>query len=123
VLTSVLGSEAQLINGASTEAAGVITESTFAMLSGITIAFFYSWRVALVALACSPFMMAGGALEAKSYTGNDKRNEEVFKNANLLAGDAIINYRTVASFAHDERIVQRYNEYLDGPTKSGKRFG
>ena len=32
--------------------------------------------------------------------------------ANLLAGDAINNYRTVASFANEEAIVKKYEEMI-----------
>lgn len=35
----------------------------------------------------------------------------------MLAGDAILNYKTVASFAHDEIIVSEYEKYLEGPLK------
>lgn len=35
--------------------------------------------------------------------------------ANLLAGDAIMNYRTVASFAHEEKILDDYKILLEGP--------
>jgi len=30
-----------------------------------------------------------------------------------------VNYRTVASFAHDERIVKRFDSYLEEPTRKG----
>jgi len=119
VLTGVLASEAQTLNGASTEGTAVMIESFCAMICGIVIGFIYSWRVALVALACSPFMMLGGAINAKFQAGMDSGSEEQYKSANLLAGDAIMNYRTVASFAHDERIVARYNEHLEDPTAKG----
>ena len=42
-----------------------------------------------------------------------------FKEANLLAGDTISNYRTVASFAYNDKIVSRYSEYLDRPYRNG----
>ena len=32
--------------------------------------------------------------------------------ANLLTGDAINNYRTVASFANEEAIVKKYEEMI-----------
>ena len=35
--------------------------------------------------------------------------------ANLLAGDAIINYRTVASFAQEDKIVSDYQLLLEAP--------
>ncbi len=37
----------------------------------------------------------------------------------MLAGDSIINYRTVASFAHDEIIISEYDNYLEGPLSRG----
>jgi ATP-binding cassette subfamily B (MDR/TAP) protein 1 len=55
VLTSVLASEAQVLNGASTEGVAVIVESTFALICGIVLGFNFSWRLSLVALACTPF--------------------------------------------------------------------
>lgn len=42
-----------------------------------------------------------------------------YKDANLLVGDTITNYRTVASFAHNELILQRYQDYLLIPYQKG----
>jgi ABC-type transport system involved in Fe-S cluster assembly fused permease/ATPase subunit len=39
------------------------------------------------------------------------------KEATLLAGDSIINYRTVASFANEDQIVASYARLLDEPVK------
>ncbi len=39
------------------------------------------------------------------------------KDANLLAGDAIINYRTVASFANEDQILKDYDRMLEGPVQ------
>lgn len=85
------------------------------LIVGITLGFIFSWRLALVALGCTPLMMVGGALEGKMAAGFDQSSAEDYKEANLLAGDAIINYRTVASFATDEEIVKSYDRYLDAP--------
>jgi len=105
VLNTVLANDIQALNGASTEGLAVLMESTFALLAGIAIGFFFSWRIALVALACAPFMMAGGAINAKMQAGMDEQSEEQYKVANLLAGDSIMNYRTIASFGSDESLV------------------
>jgi hypothetical protein len=37
------------------------------------------------------------------------------KDATLLAGDSIINYRTVASFANEDLIVSDFASLLDEP--------
>jgi ABC-type multidrug transport system fused ATPase/permease subunit len=77
----------------------------FALVCGIAIGFSYSWKVSLVCLGCTPFMMLGGFINAKFQGGLSNIDEASNKDANLLAGDAIANYRTVASFAHDEVII------------------
>lgn len=41
--------------------------------------------------------------------------EVALKDANLLAGDSIMNYRTVASFANEGQILRDYERHLEGP--------
>lgn len=65
ILTSVLASEVQKLNGASTEGLAIIVESTFALICGLVLGFIFSWRLSLVALACVPFMMFGGIMNSK----------------------------------------------------------
>ncbi len=91
-------------------------ESFFAIVCGIALGFSFSWRVSLVALGCVPFMVAGGSVNAKFQAGMSDYDESSYKDANLLAGDAILNYRTVASFGHDYIIVKEYERYIDFPT-------
>jgi ABC-type multidrug transport system fused ATPase/permease subunit len=119
VITSVLASEVQTLNGASTEGLAVIVETVFALSCGIVLGFIFTWKLSLVALGCIPFMVLGGAINAKFQAGFTNSDEDAYKDANLLAGDSIINYRTVASFAHDEIIIEEYDKYLEGPLKRG----
>lgn len=65
VLSSILASDVQTLNGVSTEALSVMAESTFAMLGGVILAFIFSWKVALVALAITPFMIIGSVIATK----------------------------------------------------------
>ena len=65
VLTSILASDVQTLNGASTEGVAVILESTFALCVGIALGFSFNWKLSLVALGCVPFMMLGGSVNAK----------------------------------------------------------
>lgn len=118
ILNSVLASDVQALNGASTEGAAVILESTFAMIVGIIIGFSYNWKISLVALGCTPFMIAGGAINSKFQTGYSEIDDDAYKDANLLAGDSILNYRTVASLANDDMIVKEYDQMIEGPIKT-----
>jgi ABC-type transport system involved in Fe-S cluster assembly fused permease/ATPase subunit len=62
-------------------------------------------------------MALTGYMGAKRTSGLGNNIEESQSAANLLAGDAILNYRTVISFAHDEKIVQDYLSLLIAPQK------
>jgi ATP-binding cassette, subfamily B (MDR/TAP), member 1 len=65
VLTGILSSEAQIINGASTEGLGSMLDAGFAVLTGVGIGFYFSWRMALVCLAITPFNAISGYMGAK----------------------------------------------------------
>lgn len=65
VLNSVLASDVQALNGASTEGLAVIMESLFAIVVGVALGFSFNWRISLVALGCVPFMIIGGAINTK----------------------------------------------------------
>lgn len=123
MLTGVLASDVQTLNGVSTEGLAIIVETFFALGTGIIIGFIFNWKISLVALGCTPFMMLGGTINAKFQAGLSEFDEKAFKDANLLAGDAIMNYRTVASFAHDNIIIKEYDAYLDPPTQKAIKRG
>lgn len=98
------------------------------MLGGIVLAMIFSWKVALVAIAISPLMIIGGVIGAKvdaSNAGSDDDSKSIAKSSDdkkdqakeknvlspeLLANDAINNYRTVAGFSLQRGIVDEYLE-------------
>jgi ABC-type multidrug transport system fused ATPase/permease subunit len=65
ILTTTLSSDAQVINGVSTEGLGSILEAVSALITGITIGFIFSWKTALVCIGISPFMAVSGFMMAK----------------------------------------------------------
>ncbi len=62
--------------------------------------------------------MVGASINAKINSGMANIDEQAYKDANLLAGDAILNYRTVASLANDKALVKTYDNYIDIPSKA-----
>lgn len=42
-----------------------------------------------------------------------KDAEESNKEAQILCGDAIANYKTVQSFGHEKEVVELYRSFLD----------
>jgi ABC-type multidrug transport system fused ATPase/permease subunit len=102
VISTTMASDAQVINGVSAEGLATSLEAGFAVLGGVICGFIYSWTIALVCLGCVPFMILGGAMNAKMQAGLSNDSDNASKEASLLAGDAILNYRTVASFGYED---------------------
>ena len=95
VLTNTMAQDTSIINGVSSESLGPIFEATFAMVIGIIIAFIFCWQEALVCLIISPFMVVGSAIAMELQKGLTEDSGEKSKDANLLAGDSVINFKTV----------------------------
>jgi ABC-type transport system involved in Fe-S cluster assembly fused permease/ATPase subunit len=65
-------------------------------------------------------MMMGGSLAAKIEKQDMVANKDA-TNADLLASDAIMNYRTVASFGLSNMISSDYNKLMEKPFKLSLR--
>ena len=102
VLSATMASDAQTVNGVSAEGLASTLEAGFATLVGVVIGFIYNWEISLVCLACVPFMILGSIMNIKFQAGMSSDTDSLIKDANLLAGDSIMNYRTVASFANED---------------------
>jgi len=68
-LTSIIASEAQTLNGVSTEAVGTILESMNGLIVGLVVGLIYSWKISLVAIAASPLMMFGAYVNGATNKG------------------------------------------------------
>jgi ATP-binding cassette subfamily B (MDR/TAP) protein 1 len=44
-------------------------------------------------------------------------SDDIVKEANVLAGDAILNYRTVASFGNADLLIKQYDKLMQGPVR------
>ena len=120
-LTSVLSGEVQQLNGVSSEAIGSNIEMTLSLFIALGIAFGYSWRMALVALGMTPFLLFGNMMNAKFQSGVIVTSEENFKEANKIVSDALVNAKTVASFGHEELIIQNYHSRLEANRERAAR--
>ena len=64
ILTSILSTDAQIINGASTVGLSAILDAGCAVLAGLAIGLGYSWKMVLVSLAITPFTVLMGFMIA-----------------------------------------------------------
>lgn len=100
------------MNGVSAESLGTQLEALFGLILGIVLSFIFSWRTTLVALATVPFTIIGNLIMNKIQMQGTSATADSL-DANKLASDAILNYKTVASLAYDDRIIDDYKILLD----------
>lgn len=118
-LNSVLSADTAQLNSVTSQSVGMYIQSLVSIVGGIVFAMVYSWRLGLVILGLSPFMLAAGALEAKMQTGYTGDIEEAYKQSSALVSESVTNYRTIMSFANEELIMKYYSQTLNAPFKSG----
>lgn len=113
VLTATMAEDTAILNGVSSDSVSVMVEGLFSVGCGVTIGFWFCWQVSLLCLACVPLMIIGSAFagyyEKQKIEGTDKQ----YKEANMIAGDALMNYKTILSFAEEEKILGIYQDIMD----------
>ena len=112
VLTSTMSADTAIINGAGGESVGPLLESAFGMIIGIGIGFYYCPLEATVCLLVSPIMVIGAGIDMQMLKASDEDGKNSNKEANLLCGDSIMNFKTVQSFGNEEQLVNLYRDLL-----------
>ncbi|GAB0131663.1 hypothetical protein EsDP_00000125 [Epichloe bromicola] len=87
----------------------------FSLIGAITIAFSFSWKLALVAsCVVLPIMIGSSYWRFKYEIQFDKMNNEVFAESSKFASESIGAFRTVASLTLEEPICKRFEELCKG---------
>ncbi|CDW74227.1 abc transporter [Stylonychia lemnae] len=127
ILGNYLAEEVNNLNGLTSEAINSFIEAIFCLAIGIFIAFFYSWRLALIGLGASPFVVIGGialqlviwnsAKNQNKVNTKDKKKIDPYDQANSLISEVLTNYKTVISLGpkNIEFIIGKYNDLLNEP--------
>ena len=88
---------------------------------GVTLSFFYSWKIALVSLATSPLIILGGVMVQRFQWRNksvikasDSGVLDPYEEANALLSDMILNYKTVIGFGEKNihYIIEKFDKLL-----------
>lgn len=71
--------------------------------------------MAVLSIIIAPLAGITGYMGVKRQKGLGGDVDTSMSKGNLLAGDSIMSYRTVASFAHEEKILSDYQVLLQQP--------
>ncbi|GJJ15592.1 hypothetical protein Clacol_009870 [Clathrus columnatus] len=120
-LTSNLSENPEKVNGLAGVTLGVIVQSTACLIGGAIIGLIYSWRVALVGIACIPLVISTGYIRLHVVVLKDEKNKAAHEASAQLACEAAAAIRTVASLTREEDCVALYSQSLEQPLRQSNR--
>uniref|UniRef100_A0A914CXP8 ABC transmembrane type-1 domain-containing protein n=1 Tax=Acrobeloides nanus TaxID=290746 RepID=A0A914CXP8_9BILA len=86
---------------------------------GFVIAFRYDWKLTLIMMSLSPFMIICGAFMAKLMATTAAKEAEKYAKAGAIAEEALTSIRTVVAFNGVSRECERYDKALEAGKKDG----
>lgn len=94
-----------------------------AFISGLAFAFYFSWRLSLVAMPLLTFLIIPGLLYGKFLMYLSQKSHREYSKANTIVEQALSSIRTVFAFTAEKRIVATYSAVLDRISKLGLAQG
>ena len=118
VLTSSMATDTAVVNGVSSESISPQIEGGFSFMVGLGMGFYFCWQMALVMIFCAPLLGLGWQMQISFLEGAGHDDNDRLQQANLLCGDAIMNYKTVQSFGYENKVVETYRKLIEPGQKS-----
>lgn len=118
MLASRLESDATLLKTVVVDRSGILIQNFGLVVTSFVIAFILNWRLTLVVMATYPLIISGHISEKMFMKGYGVNLSKAYLKANMLAGEAISNIRTVAAFCSERRVIDHYSRELVEPSKN-----
>ncbi|KAG8380198.1 hypothetical protein BUALT_Bualt07G0168500 [Buddleja alternifolia] len=83
---------------------------------GLGVSFFLEWRLTLLAACLTPLTLGASYLNLIINIG-PRLDNAAYTQASTIAAGAVASIRTVATFGTEERIVQSFDQALEGPRR------
>ncbi|KAG7088358.1 hypothetical protein E1B28_012362 [Marasmius oreades] len=120
-LTTDLSDHPQKVNGLAGITLGAIVQSLSTLIVGIIVGIIFAWKIGLVGLACTPFLVCTGYIRLRVVVLKDQANKKAHASSAQLACEAAGSIRTVASLTREEDCLRMYSTSLEEPLKTSNR--
>ncbi|KAK4846631.1 hypothetical protein QYF36_020079 [Acer negundo] len=117
MLASRLESDATLLKTVVVDRSTILIQNVGLVVASFIISFMLNWRITLVVIATYPLVISGHISEKLFMQGYGGNLSKAYLKANMLAGEAVSNIRTVAAFCSEEKVYDLYARELVEPSK------
>ncbi|WVZ86148.1 hypothetical protein U9M48_032981 [Paspalum notatum var. saurae] len=87
---------------------------------GFSLALAVSWRLALIMMAMHPLIIASFYFKKVLMTAMSKKAKKAQVQGSQLAGEAVVNHRTITAFSSQRRMLRLYEAAQEGPRKDNR---
>ncbi|KAF3432701.1 hypothetical protein FNV43_RR23803 [Rhamnella rubrinervis] len=119
-LTSRIISDTSLVKTIIADRMALIVQCICSILIATIVSMAVSWRMGLVAWAVMPCHFIGGLIQAKSAKGFSGDSAAAHSELVALASESATNIRTIASFCHEEHILEKAKISLENPKRRSR---
>ncbi|XP_039128650.1 ABC transporter B family member 11-like isoform X1 [Dioscorea cayenensis subsp. rotundata] len=105
------------------DALSLVVQNAATLITGLVIALYSCWQLALLILTLIPLMSVNGWIQLKLMKEYTLTVKMMYEGASQVASDAIGSIRTVASFSAEEKVMQLYKRKCEGPRNAGIKQG
>ncbi|KIM26102.1 hypothetical protein M408DRAFT_25738, partial [Serendipita vermifera MAFF 305830] len=120
-LTSGLSQNPERISGLGGVTLGAMFQSSVTVIGGSVIGLCYGWKLALVGIACIPFVISAGYVRLRVVVLKDQVNRRAHADSAQLACEAAGAIKTVASLTREDDCLRLYSQSLEGPLRVSNR--
>ncbi|KAF5199909.1 Abc transporter b family protein [Thalictrum thalictroides] len=119
-LTSQIINDTSLIKTIISDRMSVIVQCISSIVIATTVSMIVDWRMGLVAWAVMPCHFIGGLIQAKSAKGFSGDFVIAHQEIVALASESAATIRTIASFSHEEHILEKARISLETPLRKSR---
>ncbi|KAJ7442269.1 P-loop containing nucleoside triphosphate hydrolase protein [Mycena latifolia] len=120
-LTSTLSENPQKVNDLAGVTLGVIVQSCATLVAGSIIGLAFMWKIGLVGIACTPFIVSAGYIHLRVVVLKHQKNKKAHEASAQLACEAAAAIRTVASLTREDDCCGLYSKSLEEPLRRSNR--
>eukprot|EP00249_Psilotum_nudum_P022768 c28638_g1_i1 orf=285-3995(-) len=117
LVASRLSSDAAVVKGAIADRMSTLAQNLALIAAAFVIAFILNWRLAFVIIATYPLLIGAHVSEYYFLKGFGGDLSKAYERANMVAGEAVGNIRTIAAFCAEDKMVELFNRELDKPRR------
>ncbi|XP_017865605.1 PREDICTED: multidrug resistance protein homolog 49 [Drosophila arizonae] len=105
------------------EKVAIVTFLFMTFVMGIVASFIYGWKLTLVVLTCSPFIILATAMVAKIQSSLAEKELKAYSDAGTVAEEVFSGIRTVFAFSGERKENERFSKLLMPAEATGRKKG